>query len=176
MIKPFDSGRIYILDLSFKLISLLVIWLYNCNNVAKKNITHLGTLIVWVCQSTLNVFPQWISKPWIRKPKNHRKSNRGAGRFAQNLRAYKNHIMMYETVNLGDTIDVTLSSVTGHNTSPFLPTFHITAWWLKEGRKVIPNFLLLVDEIKCFILSIIANVIMFLNKLIWTPIYQTRRF
>ena len=38
-----------------------------------------------------------------------------------------NHITTYETVNLEDTIDVTLSSVTDHNTSPFLPTFDMTA-------------------------------------------------
>ena len=36
-----------------------------------------------------------------------------------------NHITTYETVNLEDTIDVTLSSVTDHDTSPFLPTFHM---------------------------------------------------
>ena len=77
------------MNLSFKLISLLVIWSYNCNNAAKKNMTHLGTLIVQVCRSTLNIFPQWISKPQIRKPKNHRKSSSGAGRFAQNLRTCK---------------------------------------------------------------------------------------
>ena len=37
----------------------------------------------------------------------------------------RNHNTMYETVNLEDTTDVTLSSVVGHNTNPFLPTFHI---------------------------------------------------
>ena len=89
MIKPFDSGWSYILDLSFKLISLLVIWSYNCNNAAKKNITHLGTSIVRVCQSKLNFCPQWISKPRIRKPNNHRKLSSSAGRFAQNLRTFK---------------------------------------------------------------------------------------
>ena len=53
----------------------------------RRKITHLGTLIVRVCQSILNIFPQWISKLRIRKPKNHRTSRSGAGRFAQNLRA-----------------------------------------------------------------------------------------
>ena len=89
IIKPLDSGWNYIMDLSFKLISLLVIWLYNCNNEVKKNITHLGTLIVRVCRSTLNIFPQWISKPRIIKPKNHRKSSSSVGRFAKNLNACK---------------------------------------------------------------------------------------
>ena len=37
----------------------------------------------------------------------------------------RNHITIYETVNLEDTINVTLSSVTNHSTSPFLPIFHI---------------------------------------------------
>ena len=89
MIKPFDSGRSYILDLSLKLISLLVIWCCNCNNAVKKKVTHLGTSIAQICQSTLNVIPQWISKPWIRKPNIHRKASSGAGRFAHNLRTYK---------------------------------------------------------------------------------------
>ena len=89
IITLFDRGWSYILNLSFKLILLLVIWSYNCNNVVKKKITHLGILIGQICWSTLNIFPQWISKPRIRKPKYHRKSSSGAGRFAQNLRACK---------------------------------------------------------------------------------------
>ena len=89
VIKPFDRGWSYILDLSFNLISLLVIWSYNCNNATKKKITHLGTSIVQYCQSTLNIFPQWIAKPRIRKLKYHYKSSSGAGRFTQNLRACK---------------------------------------------------------------------------------------
>ena len=89
MIKPFDSGWSYILDLSLKLISLLVIWSYNCNNAEKKKVTHLGTSIARVCQTALNVIPQWTSKPRIRKPNKYRKASSGAGRFAQNLRTCK---------------------------------------------------------------------------------------
>ena len=89
IIKPFDSGWSYIFDLFCKLISLLVIWSYNCNNAAKKETTHLGMLVVQACQSTLNIFPQLISKTRIRKPKNHRKSSSGVGIFAQNLSACK---------------------------------------------------------------------------------------
>ena len=73
------------LDLSFKLISFLVIWSYNCNNTMKKKITRLGTLVVQACRSILHIFPQWISKLRIRKPKNNRKSSRGTGRFAKNF-------------------------------------------------------------------------------------------
>ena len=37
----------------------------------------------------------------------------------------RNHITMYETVNLEDIIDVALSNITDHDTSSFLLTFHI---------------------------------------------------
>ena len=37
----------------------------------------------------------------------------------------RKQIRIYETVNLEDTIDVTLSNVTDHDTSPFIPTFHM---------------------------------------------------
>ena len=89
IIKPFDTRWSYILDLSFKLILLLVIWSCNCNNAVKKIITHLETPIVQVCRLTFNIIPQWISKPQIRKPKNHRKSSSGKGRLAQKFRACK---------------------------------------------------------------------------------------
>ena len=89
IIKPFDSGWSYILDLSLKLISLLVIWLYNCNNEAKKKVTHLGSSIAQVFWSIFNVVPRWISKPRIRRPYIHRKASSGAGRFAQNLHTCK---------------------------------------------------------------------------------------
>ena len=89
IIKLFDSGWSYMLYLSFKLILLLVIWLYNCNITMKKKIPRLGTSKVQAYRSTLNIFLQWISKPRIRKPKNHCKSSSGTGRFAQNLRACK---------------------------------------------------------------------------------------
>jgi len=71
------------------LISLLVIWSYNCNNAVKKKVAHMGLSIAQVFRSTLNVIPQWISKPRIRKPYKHRKTSSGAGRFAQNLRTCK---------------------------------------------------------------------------------------
>ena len=85
IIKTFDIRWSCILDLSLKLISLLVIWSYNCNNVAKKKVTHLGSSIVQVFRSTLNVIPQWISKPRIRRPYKHRKASSGAGKFAESL-------------------------------------------------------------------------------------------
>ena len=90
MIKPFDSGWSYILNLSLKLISLLVIWSYNCSNVTKKKVTHLGSSIVQVFRSTLNIIPQWISKPQIKRSFNHQKASSGAGQFALNLRICKN--------------------------------------------------------------------------------------
>ena len=89
IIKPFDSGRNYIQHAFFKFILLRVIWSWKCNNILKKKITSLQTLVTWVYQTTLNMFPHWISKPCIRKRKNHSKISSGAGKFAQNLRACK---------------------------------------------------------------------------------------
>ena len=37
----------------------------------------------------------------------------------------RNHNMIYETVNLIDTADVTLSSIVGPNPNPFLPIYCI---------------------------------------------------
>ena len=79
-----------VLYLSFKVISLLVIWSWKCNNVLKKKITSLHTSVIRACQTTLNIFPHWISEPYIRKHNNYNKASSGAERFAQNLRACKN--------------------------------------------------------------------------------------
>ena len=87
MIKPFDSGCSNILNLVLKLISLLVIWSYYCSNVTKKKVTHLGLSIVQAFRSTLNIIPQWISKPESFK---YRKARNGAGWFALNLHKCKN--------------------------------------------------------------------------------------
>ena len=55
----------------------------------KKKTTSLWTSVIWVCWTTLNIFPHYISKPCIRKQKNHSKASNGAGKFAQNLWACK---------------------------------------------------------------------------------------
>ena len=89
MMKPFDSGWSYILNLFSKLISLLLIWLCYCSNVTKKKVTHLGTSIVQVFRSTLNIIPQWISKPRIKKSFKHQKASNGAGQFTINPRKCK---------------------------------------------------------------------------------------
>ena len=89
MIKPFDSGWSYILNLFSKLILLLVIWSCSWNNIKKKKVTQLGSLIVQVFRSTLNIIPQWISKPWINKSFKHQKASNDAGQFAINLRKRK---------------------------------------------------------------------------------------
>ena len=70
---------------------------------------------------------------------------------------------MYETVDLKDTTDVTLLSVIGHHTNPFLPIFHIIVWWLKEGRAVTLKLLLLIDKTGCFVLSIIVKILRFVD-------------
>ena len=61
----------------------------NCRNITKKKVTHLGSSIVQVFQSTLNIIPQWISKPQIKRSFKHQKSSNGAGWFAINLRKCK---------------------------------------------------------------------------------------
>ena len=89
IIKPFDSGWNYILYTFFKLILLLAIWSWKCNNVMKKKITGLRTSVIRVCWTILNIFPHWISKPCFQKHKNHSKASSSAGRFAQSLCACK---------------------------------------------------------------------------------------
>ena len=85
IIKLFDSGWRYIQHAFFKLMILLVIWSWKCNNMLKKKITSLQTLVIWVCQTTLTIFPHWIFKPCIRNHKNCSKASSGAGKFAQNI-------------------------------------------------------------------------------------------
>ena len=55
----------------------------------KKKFTSLWTLITRVYWTTLNIFPHWISKPCVRKHKNHNKASNGTGKFDQNLWVYK---------------------------------------------------------------------------------------
>ena len=87
--KLFDSGWKYILHTFFKLVSFLVIWSWKCNNILKKKVKSLRTSVIWVYQTTLNIFPHWISKPRIRKHKSHSKASSGARKVAQNLCACK---------------------------------------------------------------------------------------
>ena len=48
-------------------------------------ITILQTLVIRVCDTTLNMFPQLIYKPLVQKHKNHGKASSGLRRFSQNL-------------------------------------------------------------------------------------------
>ena len=89
MSKPSDSGWNHILNISSRLISLLVIWLWYCSNVTKKKVTHLCTSIVQVFWSTLNIIPEWVSNSQIKKSFKHRKASNVAGQFAINLRKCK---------------------------------------------------------------------------------------
>ena len=49
----------------------------------------MGSLIVQVFRSTLNIILQWISKPQIKRSFKHQKASNGAGNFAINLRKCK---------------------------------------------------------------------------------------
>ena len=124
IIKPFDNEWNYILHIFFKLILFLVIWSWKCNNVLKKKITSLQTSVIRVCQTTLHIFPHWISKPCIRKHKNHSKASSGAGRFAQNLCAYKKSQYNVWNCKSEDITDITALDVVTQDTDPHLPTFH----------------------------------------------------
>ena len=155
------------LNLSFKLILLLVIWSYNCNNAVKKKITGLGISVVQACQSRLNIFPQRIFKPRIRKSMNHHKSNSGIERFAQNLSAGKKSRHNVRNCKSGRHNRYHTFKCRGSRYKPISTTFNITVWWLKEGRPVIPKLLLLVDEIGCFVLSIIVKIWQYVDIQNW---------
>ena len=145
-------------DLSLKLISLLMIWSYNCNKAAKKNIIHLGTSIVRVCRSTLNNFPQWISKPRIRKPNNHRKSSSGVGRFVQNLcTCKKSH---YDIRNCKSRRHNRRHSFKCHRSrhTPIYTNIPYDGLTVKGRHKGITKPPSLVDRIVCFVLLIIDHI------------------
>ena len=72
----------------------------------------------------------------------------------------KNHDTIYGIVNLEDTTNITLLGVVTHNANPFIPTFHIMVWWLKEERVVIIKLFLLVDKVGWFVLSIIVIILL----------------
>ena len=114
IIKPFDSGWNYIQHTLIKLIALLAIWSWKCNNMLKNKITILQTSVIWVCETTSNIFPHWISKSRIRKHKNHSKASSGTGRFSHNLRACKKSRYNVWNYKSGNTINVTLSYKSRH--------------------------------------------------------------
>ena len=89
IIEPFGSGWNYTQHAFFKLISLLMIWSCKCNNMSKKKDTSLQTLVIWVYQTTLHIFSHWISKPCIRRHKNHSKASNGARKFSKFFWEYK---------------------------------------------------------------------------------------
>ena len=158
----YDSGWNYIQHRFIKLILLLVIWSWKCNNMLKNKITILQTLVIQVYWTTLNISPHWISKLPIRKHKNHCKVSIGAERFAQNLRVYKKS--RYNVRNqYRKTQFTSLSGVVIHNTNLPRPTFHIMLWRLREGRTEKLKLYLLVDRIECFVLLILVKILLFVG-------------
>ena len=153
--RLFDSGRNCILHLSFKLILLLVIRSWKCNNESKKKITSLQTLVIWVCQLTLNIFPQWISKPHIQKHKNHSKASNGARRFAHTLRS------QYNVWNCRSGRHNQRHTFGRHNTQykPSLTNIPYYGLKLLKGEKTERLKLhLLVNVIGCFVLLIFVKI------------------
>ena len=133
IIKPFDSGWNYIPHISFKLILLLVIWSWKCNNELKKKVISLQTLIIQVCQSTLTIFSKWISKPCIQRHKNHSKASNGTGRFAHILCACKKS--RYNVQNCKSERH-NQGHILGHHNTPYKPSLtNILYYGLKVKGK-----------------------------------------
>ena len=159
MIKPFDSGWSYILNLFSKLISLLVIWSCNCSNITKKKVTHLGSSIVQVFWSTLNIIPQWILKPRIKKSFKHRKASNGVGRFAINLHKCKYSHYDAQNCKSGQHNWHHFSNNTDYGTNPTRPTLHMTDWQSKKEMDI--HSLSLVDKLGCSALTLVVKMILF---------------
>ena len=163
IIKPFDSEWNYILHLFFKLTPLIVNWLWKCNNLLKKKFTSLRTLVIKVCQTTLNIFPHWIYKPRIRKHKNHRITVKQAVTQEDLLKISvytKSHNIMYKIVNLEDITNDTPLEIVTQDTDPHLPTFHIIVWMLKGEWKKILKLHLLVNNIEWSMQSSIITILL----------------
>ena len=159
IIKPFDSGWNYILHLSFKLISLLVIWSWKYNNVLKEKNTSLQTLVIRICQATLNIFPDWISKHCIQKYKNHSKMSSGAGRFAQNLCACKKsqyNVWNFKSGRHNRRHTFRRCNSRYRSTSTNIPYY---SFKVKERKKGNTKVYFLVDNIECSMQSIIVTII-----------------
>ena len=163
IIKPFDSGWNYIQYAFFNFISLLVIWSWKCNNMLKKKIISLWTLVIWVCWTTLNIFPHWISKLVFENTKTTAKRAMARGNFLKIFRHVRSHNTMYGTVNLEHTTDITLSGAVNQNTNLPQPIFHLMVLRLKEYRTERLNLYLHVDLIKYFMLLNIVKIFLFGN-------------
>ena len=73
----------------------------------------------------------------------------------------RSHDSTYKIVNQEDTIDVTLSDIATHNTNSPQPTFHTMVYRLKGERTEKLTLHLLVDEIECFMLLTIVEILFF---------------
>ena len=154
-----------------KLISFLIIWSWKCGNMLRNKITSLQTLVNRVCSTVLNIFPSLISKPHIRKHKNHSKASSDMGDLLEISVYTRSHDTTYRIVNQEDTIEVTLSGVITHNTNPPQPTFHVMVWRLKGGRTGKLKLHLLVDRIECFMLLIFVKIFLFVDLQEWNRLF-----
>ena len=92
----------------------------------------------------MSIFPHWISKPCIRKHKNHSIVSSGVKRFSQNLRACKKLQFIDTIVNQENTSNNTFSGIVNCNTKQHQLTFQILVWRLREETRVIKWFVILV--------------------------------
>ena len=154
IIKPFDNEWNYILHLSFRLISLLVIWSWKFNNILKKKITSLQTSVTQACWSAMNVFSQWISKPFIRKHKNHSTTSNGARWFPYILSACKKS--QYNVRNCNSGRHNQRHTFGCHNTQhkPSLTNIPYYGLKVKERKNRNIKLHLFVNKIGCFMFLI----------------------
>ena len=118
IIKPFDSGWSYILYLFFKLISLLVIWSWECNNALKKKITSLPTSVTQVCPSALDVFLGESLNLQFENTKIIAKQTREQEDLHTCFVHVRSHNSMYVIINLERITDGTLSGTITHRINP----------------------------------------------------------
>ena len=134
-IKLFDNGWNYILHISFKLILFLAIWSWKYNNVLKKKVTSLRTLVIRVCQTTLHIFLIGSLKLVFENTRITVKRAVAQEDLHKISVHAKSHNIMYQIVNLEDITNATPLDVATQDTDPHLPTFQILVWRLKQGRK-----------------------------------------
>ena len=143
--------------LSFKLVLLLVIWSWKYNNVLKKRVTSLQTLVTQIYRSALNIFPRWISKPTFKNQKTTTKQTMVQEDWHTFSVHAKRHNTMYIIVNLEVITNITYLGFITHNANPHWLTFHIMIQKLKRERIEILKLHLLVNKNGWFVLLIFVK-------------------
>ena len=101
--------------------------------------------------------------PCIRKHKNHSKASSGAGRFVQNIRAYKKS--QHNVCNCKLVRHNQLHTFWRRNSQhkPTLTKISYNGLKVKGKKNGKTKIHLLVDKIKCFVLLIFVKIILFVD-------------